>query len=1290
MRKLLKLSLLFAVSLVSGWALGQNTTVSATITDSDSFVWSNAAYSIQFVPAPAFPNIGQYKIGSGALTDSTCYKNSLGKGVTSSIGFFSVAICDNTQIQPQGSSWAFTIQSNTSAPATAYQPVQVYGSTFDLSNFFSSNSVTPRFPAINGAYGYGDVELTTRPNPGGAYFNTTTLIPRYWNGTVWTNFSGSTGGVTSINGLAGTFTFNGNAVTCTGGSPNICTFTQGGGGGGGSFTLNNYEMGAYSTGAQTLGHAQKYILPIGFTTAQINTLFATDPNATFEFQGADTTAQKFTNTTSWNRNAGNGLFYQVGANIIHDQAFFFHRDRNWDQDGVACDARQVNVTNVSTGSNTISIGGGYVSTQDIGKVLWMYFPGQQTAWEAQMLSTSDGLHITLSSNAPLNYSGFLPVYLGTDNSTTEQAALSLGAQYGNGYGPPAQTTASAGACMAHTLLAPAGNLIGAGILTNLIQAPGEDTFVVPDPAVQNYSPGSSNDIGNFAVTFTSDIDATKPWTRCNDSGCAAQTANYHPAYRTSVLANNPKGTAWCISNGPYQNGSGCANGVATTNGTTTMCVPPNAGTPNIGGQIEFPYQTTLLETTVVSQSGTCSGGSAGFTPYLLGASVPAGTQQEWFSGTNLQHSAIDMPAGRGYPFTLTEANSLTPNGSGESSVVGPYGMIKIGAEQCTYSHATKVPSLGNSLTITGCTGTSVDHPSGSFNMALNPFTPSQPWPVIPTINSGDTTPSNAEYYPGHNIGNCFYDGPQMSGATGFNAGWNHANIHDIYIQGVGSSYNTCGFFATGTFYATHFRHITIFGTQYGIIQSGPANQNHNFYNGQPTADGMSWQDVTLSVGYPYDFIAGNQITLENFDTYSSYQGNGWAGAFFYTNEFDDQTGAVKAGVSHANVINHYVEPEGGSYAGNEPLMQIDCNVCQFIGLHQGGGGEDYIGGHNNTFLGGNFNNSFTSSIPVINYGAYNNYLGITNAGAYPLGNTYGTNSFINFGPGTQMAVNTTGEDSGPIGTLAYGNNRSAWSGQSDETFTTGNITAPYVTAMQGLITPEEYAPLNFDAQTMNHNLWTFDATATVTQSNAGCTVGTNPSNGYCTPHAFNLGAGIQIGPGQRIVNGKYIVYASFKDGTAATNTFHFSIASLANGLTGCSTNLVVTNFTVPITNQWPASNAATNLGIVDLSSPTYTGCYLQLNYNGATTADVIYNQFVNFVPLPELTETAAVSIQGVGAPTINLGSAGQETWQTAAPTTGCGTTYPNGTIWHNSAGTAAGVNRYYICDAATTTWNAKF
>lgn len=222
---------LLSLFIVSFWlslsASAQQTTVTATITDSDSFVWQSARWQVSFRVNSAFPNINQYTINGQPLTSTSCASvvNNGASGTTNTSGQLSVTLCDNTAIQPAGSTWQFIIQSNTSAQAVSYVPVQVYGASYSLTTFLSSGATAPRFPANPGAYGYGDVELITVPNPGGMYYNTTTNVTRQWNGAAWGNLSGSTG-VSQINSISGPFTFTGE-VNCTGSNPATCVFSGG-------------------------------------------------------------------------------------------------------------------------------------------------------------------------------------------------------------------------------------------------------------------------------------------------------------------------------------------------------------------------------------------------------------------------------------------------------------------------------------------------------------------------------------------------------------------------------------------------------------------------------------------------------------------------------------------------------------------------------------------------------------------------------------------------------------------------------------------------------------------------------------------------------------------------------------------------------------------------------------------------------------------------------------------------------------------------------------------------------
>ncbi len=80
-------------------------------------------------------------------------------------------------------------------------------------------------------------------------------------------------------------------------------------------------------------------------------------------------------------------------------------------------------------------------------------------------------------------------------------------------------------------------------------------------------------------------------------------------------------------------------------------------------------------------------------------------------------------------------------------------------------------SRRNFLTITGCAQngtTRAAHAAGATVVPLNPFKPSYPWPVTPTLNAGDTTPAGtAGYYPAWNVGNAAFAFPV---ATGINVG----------------------------------------------------------------------------------------------------------------------------------------------------------------------------------------------------------------------------------------------------------------------------------------------------------------------------------------------------------------------------------------------------------------------------------------------------------------------------------------------------------------------------------------
>jgi len=157
--------------------------------------------------------------------------------------------------------------------------------------------------------------------------------------------------------------------------------------------------------------------------------------------------------------------------------------------------------------------------------------------------------------------------------------------------------------------------------------------------------------------------------------------------------------------------------------------------------------------------------------------------------------------------------------------------------------------------------------------------------------------------------------------------------------------------------------------------------------------------------------------------------------------------------------------------------------------------------------------------------------------------------------------------------------------------------------------------------------YTFDDTAPVTHSYTACNVGNNPGTYYCFTSAFNQNK-IGVGPGQRIVNGKYTMYVSVRDVTAATNTWTFSVGTTCGGIIG--------TYNIPITNAWPTTAAGVYTVPIDFTGITTAGCGLGLILQGATTADQIRIGYLAFAPVAEQFNAQTIKAQTINATTINL------------------------------------------------------
>src|ERR1700680_4655940 len=131
--------------------------ITATITDSDSVVWSNATWTAQLsAGGPVFAGTTD---GSGVLSDSTNFQ--LGS-------VYDVTVCPNAFVN------CSLIPSVTISTSAAFQ------------TSINAGITAPRFPAsgaLHTSFGYADVELAN-PTINDSYFSVTTGVNRYFCGTL--------------------------------------------------------------------------------------------------------------------------------------------------------------------------------------------------------------------------------------------------------------------------------------------------------------------------------------------------------------------------------------------------------------------------------------------------------------------------------------------------------------------------------------------------------------------------------------------------------------------------------------------------------------------------------------------------------------------------------------------------------------------------------------------------------------------------------------------------------------------------------------------------------------------------------------------------------------------------------------------------------------------------------------------------------------------------------------------------------------------------------------------------
>ena len=923
--------------------------------------------------------------------------------------------------------------------------------------------------------------------------------------------------------------------------------------------------------------------------------------------------------------AGRTPFTNTGnVRVLDDRADVPATARGVTEFGATCDAREVYGT-LTAGSTAFTIQDGALTPADIGRMLVAVGPvnGLPTQFDSVVVSVTDSLDGVLTTAAPFSQATAHEMTLGHDDT----AAIAQGMTAVGGGGT---LVFPAGYCMTHTQTLKGQSPIGLGANSLIVGFPGEDIFAGPDPS---QAPGVNQGTAHIHdLTFMVDarIDATQPWQVVNDSGTTAKAALYRPIAVKSGVSSNPLAPGWF--QGPGPNLSGAYNGVASiTAAAAVMCVPSAETAPSIGQRVVFPYLASVFTATVSSTAGSCPGGA---TARTLSAALPAGAthaQAEWFAGTTPQNLATAISSGT-CPTTITLANPINPVAGYESNVA-PFGLVQIDGEQFSYFGKSTAanPTPANTLYGVQCAQngtTRAAHGAGATVVPLNQFKPGYPWPVTPTINSGDTTPSGtAGFFPGWNVGNAAFAFPVATGistGSGTTGSWSansrienlsfYAWPNEINGENWGEVNHTAMMYMVSPSYATTFANLYSLYLFYGIAIGPPSIENGNYANAQPTADGSHWDGITLYAANPVNIPLGNQNSFANFNVYSQ-EGSvanmslGADTCMYFTSLWDDQTGDTFQVMSLDHFKNMYCEPEGGAHAVQMPEWEWDTYNSEIEDQHMGGGGEVYIGGGQQHWLGGNFNNAVTT--PAINWGIGNTGDFITNLGSEPKGNVYGINSLMNFAPFSRFSGTTAqryGSPNGPYGTLQAGNSREPIPSQTNETFNTGNLTAPYTSSSGGFISPEEFnADFSFESQAMSQG-WTYDAASPVTNAYVARNVGNNSSAVYCATGQFNQEE-IPIGPGQRLVGGKYMLYVSMKDALTASNTETMVVFSGCGGLSN--------TYTVPITNTWPSTAAQVFTTPIDLTPAAGPGCTIGFKFLGATTADQVQVGYADFAPLPE-------------------------------------------------------------------------
>lgn len=997
--------------------------------------------------------------------------------------------------------------------------------------------------------------------------------------------------------------------------------------------------------------SNEYTLPTGQTSAAITSLLST---------------------------AGNGVRIQPGDartpfsnpnyNPVHDDRTNIPADAwNVTESGAACDAGMIQGT-LTAGSTTLTAPGAHFTAADTGK--WIEsvgtVAGVVTRFDATVTYASPTT-LTLSVPAPFTSASGTYVLFGHQDDAALASAISMGLSTGRKIALPA------GTCWSATPQRFGANLIGHGISweqstnsegvlvsdgSSIAGSAGEDVFALMDPSQSGYQgPPSGFTTHDYNILLDPVIDATQPWQICTNGTCVAQTPVYRPAGILDANAPDPLAPQWCQGAGPYN--TGCLNGVATVaNASTLACVPSSETLPAVGSEIIFPGYaagTANFETTVASQTGT--GCASGTSPITLAAAFAPATPSapvEWFAGTSLQTIQTAIPAtGRTFPMTVTLGNPILPIPAlaqyASPAGFGQWGLVQIDGEQCSFYGNSALPASSTaapSITLTACAqnGTAAAaHSVGAFIVPLNPLQPTWPWPVTPTLTTGQTTPANAEFFPSFGVGNAGIAAPTENGnvLAGFYQSIYDAKVYNILVEtdwtngAAANSLNwvgqndTAGIYLTQIPFRSTFRDLSIGGVTYGLIEGSPSTNTSGWYTlgTYPTANGNTWDSIFLrSLAVDMHIISdqgGGFKQLSMFSQATQAPNNTWPGltpalyggieSIFLDTPYDDEQAVypyVSTSVDWDTFDFRYEEIETGQLSQKAFSDQWSCQGCSWYDAAPEGTAPRIVGGYNQNFNGGSFGGG--AGNPLLNVGWSNSFTNVGQLGVSgAAGNVWGVNNFLNWGPETSAkgpGYLVYGTPGGPTMGQATGNNVVRPPGQTAETLIGGNTAYPYLNSGAGLFTADEFETnRSFSANPMSQG-WTYDATEPLVGGYAACNVGTAAQT-YCTDGRIDL-TGFWIGPGQRLSADQYVVTIEVKEKTGPAQTFAFQMGISSGGLSGCTGSGLAINQNVPVTTTW----TTVTLGVVNLAADN--NCAGQFLFGQASvSAAQIQVAAIDFAPV---------------------------------------------------------------------------